>query len=109
MVTKINQKTSEKESVEMTKRFEPPASQVKTITFDNSEEFAGHRQIDESLDSAAYYTDDFANCWCGLHENFNRLSQLQIPKKRRFPSVLGEELKLPEFDSITDRGKVRYS
>jgi IS30 family transposase len=106
VVTKVERKTSEQVSAVIIKRLEPIASRVKTITFDNGKEFAGHRQIDESLGSTAYFADPFASWQRGSNENFNGLLRQYIPKKRHLSTVSDVELKMIE-DLLNHRPRKR--
>lgn len=106
VVTKVERKTSEQVSAAIIKRLEPIAARVKTITFDNGKEFAGHRQIDESLGSTAYFADPFASWQRGSNENFNGLLRQYIPKKRRLSTVSDAELKMIE-DLLNHRPRKR--
>ncbi len=106
VVTKVERKTSEQVSAAITKRLEPIASRVKTITFDNVKEFGGHRQIDEPLGSIAYFADPFASWQHGSNENFNGLLRQYIPKKRRLSIVSDVELEMIE-DLLNQRSRNR--
>ena len=48
-------------SAAIVKCLRPLASRVKTITYDNDKEFAGHKAIDQFLGSTAYFADPFAS------------------------------------------------
>jgi IS30 family transposase len=106
VVTKVERKTSEKVSAAIIKRHEPIAKRVKTITFDNGKEYAGHRQIDESLGSTAYFAEPFASRQRKSNENFNWLLRQHIPKKRRSSTVCDRELKMFE-DLLNHRPRKR--
>ena len=54
-------------------RLKPLASRVKTITYDNGEELGGHKTIDQSLGSTAYFADPFDSWQRGSNENYNGL------------------------------------
>ena len=69
VVTKVNRKTSDQVSAAIVKRLKPLASRVKTITYDNGKEFAGHKAIDQSLGATVYFTDPFASWQRGSNEN----------------------------------------
>ena len=72
------------------------AARVKTITYDNGKEFAGHKEIDQFLHSTAYFADLFASWQRGLNENYNSLLRQHISKKRHLSTVTDAELKLIE-------------
>ncbi len=104
MVAKVNRKTSDQVSGAIIKRLKPLASRVKTITYDNGKEFAGHKEIDQFLGSTAYFADPFARWQHGLNENYNSLLRQHIPKKRRLSGVTDAELKMIE-DGLNYRPK----
>jgi len=94
VMAKVDRKTSEQVSAAVIDRLLPVAGRVKTITFDNGKEFAGHKLIDQSLGSTAYFADPFASWQRGSNENFNGLLRQYIPKKRRLSTVTDQELKM---------------
>jgi IS30 family transposase len=96
VMAKVDRKTSEQVSAAVIDRLLPVAGRVKTITFDNGKEFAGHKLIDQSLGSTAYFADPFASWQRGSNENFNGLLRQYIPKKRRLSTVTDQELKMIE-------------
>ncbi len=69
VVTKVNRKTSDQVSSAIVKRLKPLASRVKTITYDNGKDLAGHKANDQSLGSTAYFADPFASWHCRSNEN----------------------------------------
>ena len=96
VMAKVDRKTSEQVSAAVIDRLLPVADRVKTITFDNGKEFAGHKLIDQCLGSTAYFADPFASWQRGSNENFNGLLRQYIPKKRRLSTVTDQELKMIE-------------
>ncbi len=95
-MAKVDRKTFEQVSAAIIDRIKPVAARVKTITFDNGTEFAGHKLINPSLGSTAYFADPFASWQHGSNENYNGLLQQYIPKKRRLSTVIDQELKMTE-------------
>ena len=73
---------------------QPLAARVKTLTFDNGKEFAGHDYIDEQLQSTAYFARPFSSWERGSNENLNGLLRQYIPKKRSMSTVTDEEIKM---------------
>ena len=106
VVTKVNRKTSDQVSAAIIKRLKPLASRVKTITYDNGKEFAGHKAIDQSLGSTAYFADPFASWQRGSNENYNGLLRQYIPKKRHLSTVTDADLKMIE-DRLNHRPRKR--
>ena len=96
VVTKVNRKTSDQVSAAIIERLKPLAQHVKTITYDNGKEFAGHSAIDQSLGSTAYFADPFASWQRGSNENYNGLLRQYIPKKRHLSTMTDEKLKIIE-------------
>ena len=73
---------------------------VKTLTYDNGKEFAGHSLIDQELKSTAYFSRTFASWERGSNENLNGLLRQYIPKKRAMSPNLEDTLHcvLVEFE-----------
>jgi IS30 family transposase len=67
---------------------------VKTLTFDNGKEFAGHDYIDQHLQSTAYFARPFASWERGSNENLNGLLRKYVPKKRAISTVTDEEIRM---------------
>jgi IS30 family transposase len=71
-------------------KLQPLAARVKTLTFDNGKEFAGHTYIDEQLQSTAYFGRPFASWERGSNENLKGLLRQYVPKKRAMSTVTDE-------------------
>ena len=56
------------------------------------QEFAGHIQIDQVLNSTSYFARPFASWERGSNENFNGLPRQYVPKKRSLNMVYEEEI-----------------
>jgi IS30 family transposase len=78
----------------MRTRLQPLAARVKTLTFDNGKEFAGHAYIDEQLQNTAYFARLFASCERSSNENLNGLLRQYVPKKRAMYTLSDEEIKI---------------
>ena len=94
LIAKVIHKTSDLVSAAIITKLSPLAPLVKTITFDNGKEFAGHQRIDAALKSTTYFADPFASWQRGSNENFNGLLRQYIPKKRALSTVTDEELRM---------------
>jgi IS30 family transposase len=99
VVTKVNRNTSDQVSAAIVK-------QLKTITYDNGKEFAGHKAIDQSSGWTAYFADPFASWQRGSNENYNGLLRQYIPKKRHLSTITNAELKMIE-DRLNHRPRKR--
>jgi len=75
-------------------KLQPLAALVKTLTFDNGKEFAGHAYIDEQLQSTAYFAIPFASWERGSNENLNGLPRQYVPKKRAMSTVTDDEIRM---------------
>ena len=96
VMAKVVNKTSDLVGSAIVGKLRPLAARVKTLTFDNGKEFAGHGQIDEQLQSTAYFARPFASWERGSNENLNGLLRQYIPKKRSMSTVTDEEIRMIE-------------
>ena len=94
VMAKVEKKTSELVSSAIVDKLQPLAARVKTLTFDNGKEFAGHAQIDQQLQSTAYFARPFASWERGSNENLNGLLRQYVPKKRAMSTVSDEEIRM---------------
>lgn len=75
-----------------------PKSWVKTITFDNGPEFAGHEKIAAATGAEIYFADPYASYQRGTNENTNGLIRRYLPKGMSF-----NNLHQGEVDWIVDQ------
>jgi IS30 family transposase len=61
VLAKVSNKTSDLVSSAIVSNLKPFAIRVKTLTYDNGKEFAGHSLIDQELNSTAYFARPFAS------------------------------------------------
>jgi IS30 family transposase len=94
VMAKVEKKTSELVSSAIVDKLQPMAARVKTLTFDNGKEFAGHAHIDQQLQSTAYFARPFASWERGRNENLNGLLRQYVPKKRAMSTVTDEEIRM---------------
>jgi IS30 family transposase len=106
LIAKVINKTSDLVSTAIINKLSPMAPLVKTITFDNGKEFAGHSTIDAALNSTTYFADPFASWQRGSNENFNGLLRQYIPKKRALSTVTDKELRMIQ-DQLNNRPRKR--
>jgi IS30 family transposase len=62
-MAKVVNKTSDFVGSATVNKLKPLSARMKTLTYDNGKEFAGHGQIDEQLQSTAYFARPFASSW----------------------------------------------
>jgi IS30 family transposase len=94
VMTKVEKKTSELVSSAIVYKLQPLAARVKTLTFDNGKEFAGHVQIDQQLQSTGYFARPFASWERGSNENLNGLLCQYVPKKRAMSTITDVEIRM---------------
>ena len=94
VMAKVEKKTSELVSSAIVDKLQPLAARMKTLTFDNGKEFAGHAHIDQQLQSTAYFARPFASWERGSNENLNGLLRQYVPKKRAMSTVSDEEIRM---------------
>ena len=66
-------------------------ARIKTITFDNGKEFAGHQEIAFALNAGCYFAHPYASWERGTNENTNGLIRQYLPKDRNLKEVSSEE------------------
>ncbi len=71
---------------------EIPASWLKTITFDNGSEFAGHEKIAAALNVDIYFATPYSSWQRGTNENTNGLIRRYLPKGTSFDDLTQEKL-----------------
>lgn len=81
VLAKVSNKTAELVGAAIINGLGPIRAGVKTITFDNGKEFAGHAQIDTALGSTSYFADAYTSWQRGINENLNGLIRQYAPKK----------------------------
>ena len=71
VMAKVEKKTSELVSSAIVDNLQPMAARIKTLTFENGNEFAEHAYINQQLQSTAYFARPFASWERGSNENLN--------------------------------------
>jgi IS30 family transposase len=85
-------KTAELISQAIEDALKPVSARVKTLTVDNSKEFAYHQKVDAVLNIQTFCADPYCSWQRGSNESFNGLMRQCIPKKRRMQTVIDEGL-----------------
>ena len=70
----------------------PVLPRVKTITYDNGREFAGHKGMEKDLDAKVYFAHPFSSWERGTSEQTNGLLRQYFPKKRSLAHVSAKEI-----------------
>jgi len=66
-------------------------ARLKTITFDNGKEFAGHEEVASALNADCYFAHPYASWERGTNENTNGLIRQYLPKSRNLKKVSMED------------------
>ncbi len=66
-------------------------ARLKTITFDNGKEFAGHEEVAAALNADCYFAHPYASWERGSNENTNGLIRQYLPKNRSLKNISMEE------------------
>lgn len=66
-------------------------ARVRTITFDNGKEFAGHQEVASALNAVCYFAHPYSSWERGTNENTNGLIRQYLPKSRNLKKVSMEE------------------
>ena len=90
-MAKVEHKTSELVRPVILSNFKSLSNRVKTLTYDNGKEFAGHSLIDQELYSIAYFDRPLSTWERGRNENFNGFLRKYIPKKDAMSTLSDEE------------------
>ena len=69
-----------------------PPEKVKTMTFDNSKEFAGFKVLERGLDMASYFARPYHSWEHGTNENTNGLLRQFFPKGMDFEKVMQSDV-----------------
>jgi IS30 family transposase len=96
VLAKVSNKSADLVGRAIKARHLPLNARVKTLTVDNSKEFADHQAIDQNLGILTYFADPYCSWQRGSNENFNGLLRQYIPKKRCMVTVTDEELTMLE-------------
>ncbi len=66
-------------------------ARLKTITFDNGKEFAGHEEVASALGVDCYFAHPYSSWERGTNENTNGLIRQYLPKERSLKEISMEE------------------
>jgi len=72
--------------------FSSHTDKVDTLTFDNGLEFAGHKEISETIGADIYFAHPYSSWVRGTNENTNGLIRQYFPKNRILRDISQEEV-----------------
>ena len=99
-LTKLNTKTKEETTRQIIALLQ--GYKVKTLTYDNGNEFAGHEEITEALGAKGYFAQPYHSWEKGGVENYNGLVRQYFPKGSSFESLTPEQVQAVQ-DEINER------
>lgn len=100
LLARLNTKTKEETTRNILKLLE--GYKVKTLTYDNGNEFAGHEEITERTGAKGYFCKPYHSWEKGGVENYNGLVRQYFPKGSSFAHITPENIKFAQ-DEINQR------
>lgn len=94
LLRKVERKTAEAVRKAIIALLLPLKIKVRTITADNGKEFAGHKQISESLKTRFFFAHPYSSWERGTNENTNGLIRQYFPKDRNFKTISNDEIRM---------------
>jgi transposase, IS30 family len=88
----VPDKKSDTVSLAINEALTPLKSYVLTMTADNGGEFAGHQELNKSLDAQVYFAKPYHSWERGLNEHTNGLVRQYFPKGTKFDSLTQDEV-----------------
>jgi len=79
---------------------------IQTITFDNGTEFAGHKALQEILNTSIYFAHPYHSWERGTNENTNGLVRRFFPKGTDFTQISEKQIEEAQM-SINNRPRKR--
>ena len=89
----VVKKTAEAVSKKIQDALSSYKAELKTITSDNGEEFAYHKELAKALDVKYYFANPYASWERGLSEHTNGLLRQYFPKQMYFDKLSKEEVR----------------
>jgi IS30 family transposase len=90
---KIGRKTMENIDSSIINRLKKLGKPVRTITFDNGGEFAGHEKIAKKTGAEIFFARPYKSCDRGLNEHTNGLIRQYLLKKQDFENVSHKKIR----------------
>ena len=98
MIEKLNGKSADEVTAKIKKRLSRfSSSYLKSITFDNGKEFAGHMEIAEEFNLKTYFTTPYTSQEKGTVENRIGVIRRFFPKKTDLREITNERIKQVEL------------
>jgi len=92
LIGHVERKTAEAVSAEIIGLLKPYRSLVRTITYDNGNEFSRHEKINEELGCRSYFAKPYHSWERGTNENTNGLIRQYFPKREKLRDASPEKI-----------------
>jgi IS30 family transposase len=90
--TRVPRKTTKAVCQAIITLLKPYKDKVKTLTFDNGNEFSHHMKIAKALNAKTYFAKPYSSWERGINENTNGLLRQFFPKGTNFNEVTDEQV-----------------
>lgn len=102
-IAKLDEKTSSSTNLALSSSLsEYPIDMLKSITYDNGTEFAGHTEISNSFNIQGYFCEPYHSWEKGSIENRNGMVRRYFPKGTDFSEITIEQIKAVQ-DKINNK------
>jgi transposase, IS30 family len=103
IIAKLDEKTSSKANLALSFELSKyPKGLVKSTTYDNGPEFAGHKEVNQAINMKSYFCDPYHSWEKGTIENRNGVIRYYFPKGTDFSKITEEQIKYVQ-DKINNR------
>lgn len=103
IIAKLDEKTSSQTNLALSFALsEYPKDLLKSITYDNGLEFAGHKEVNNIYDLSSFFCEPYHSWEKGTIENRNGVIRYYFPKGTDFSKITKEQIKYVQ-DKINNR------
>lgn len=103
IIAKLDEKTSSQTNLALSFALSGyPQDLLKSITYDNGPEFAGHKEVNNIYDLSSYFCEPYHSWEKGTIENRNGVIRYYFPKGTDFSKITEEQIKYVQ-DKINNR------
>lgn len=106
IIEKVESKNSELVAAKIIEAMSKYKHMVKSITFDNGLEFAGHEAIAKALKCKIYFAEPYSSWQRGTNENTNGLFRQYFPKGSNFDNYSKRDIRYA-MESLNNRPRKR--
>ena len=103
IIAKLDEKTSSQTNLALSFALSKyPKGLVKSTTYDNGLEFAGHKEVNNVINMTSYFCEPYHSWEKGTIENRNGVIRYYFPKGTDFSKITEEQIKYVQ-DKINNR------